>query len=178
MKGLSAPTPPIVSVGDCDGSVVSAAENGDDKANRRAPRDQIAFARTATSIARRLRIRRFSIEAGAASPRASAQEAHPGPLQLLRCQRQLQKSAASRRAGEAGLVQMALPSESPEASHVGAVRGLTSRLPASEALYHGFWRPWFHGAIRAKRLCGRIGRFASRPPAALWARREAPVYLW
>jgi len=42
----------------------------------------------------------------------SAHEAHPGPLQLFRCERQLQKSAARHRTGEAVLVQMALPSES------------------------------------------------------------------
>ncbi len=68
--------------------------------------------------------------------RGSAQgapETHPGPLQLLRCQRQLRKLAAGHRAGEAVLVQVALPSESPQASHVEAVRGLASRLPAPEA---------------------------------------------
>src|SRR5262249_24301840 len=60
----------------------------------------------------------------------SAHEAHPGPLQLLRGERQLPKSAARPRAGEALLVHVALPSEPAQASHLGAVRGPASRFPA------------------------------------------------
>jgi hypothetical protein len=52
----------------------------------------------------------------------SAHETHQAPLQLLRRQRQLRISAASRRAGEAGSVQVAPSSESIQASHMDVVR--------------------------------------------------------
>ncbi len=63
----------------------------------------------------------------------SAHEAHPGPFQLLRGERQLSKSAARPRAGRAVLVQVALLSEPAHASHLGAVRGPASRPPAPDA---------------------------------------------
>jgi hypothetical protein len=72
----------------------------------------------------------------------SAHETHPGALQLLRRERQLQKSAAGDRAGEAHRVQVALPSEPAQASHVGTVRGPTPRLPAPQASDRGsIWGP-------------------------------------
>ena len=66
-----------------------------------------------------------------------AHETLPRPLQLLRRQRQLSKLVARHRVREAILVQMALPSESTQASHVGAVRGFTSRLPTPRSSDHG-----------------------------------------
>ena len=62
-----------------------------------------------------------------------AHKTHPRLLQLLGCPRRLHESSASRRRGEAVLVQMALPSEPWPASHVGAVHGLASRLSAPDA---------------------------------------------
>jgi hypothetical protein len=83
----------------------------------------------------------------------SAHEAHSGSLQLLRRQRQLSKSAVRRRAGEAILVQVALPSEPAQAPYLGAVRGSASRLPAPEAPDHS---PDL-GPVATSRISGGAG---------------------
>jgi hypothetical protein len=83
----------------------------------------------------------------------SAHEAHSGSLQLLRRQRQLSKSAVRRRAGEAILVQVALPSEPAQAPYLGAVRGSASRLPAPKAPDHS---PDL-GPVATSRISGGAG---------------------
>jgi len=95
-------------------------------------------------------------------PARGAQEAHPGPLQLLRGrgERQLPKFAARPRTGEAVLVQVALPSEPTQASHLGAVRGLAPRFPAPAASDHG---PDL-GPLTTSRLHGGAGWWKSPCP--------------
>jgi len=58
-----------------------------------------------------------------------AHEAHPRSFQRFRRKWQLSELAACHRAGEAILVQVALPSEPTQASHVRAVRGEWGTTP-------------------------------------------------
>jgi hypothetical protein len=82
------------------------------------------------------------------------------PLQLLRRQRQLPQLAVARRGGEAGLVQVALPSEPAQASHLGAIRGFASRLPAPPTSDHGSDL----GSVATSRISGGAGWWQSPRP--------------
>ena len=61
---------------------------------------------------------------------------------------------------EAGLVQVALPSEPAQASHLGAIRGFASRLPAPPTSDHGSDL----GSVATSRISGRAGWWKSPCP--------------
>ncbi len=66
-------------------------------------------------------------------PARRAQETYPGVTSTTSVSTATTRSLAGpRRASGARLVQVALPSEPANASHVGAVRKISSRLPASQ----------------------------------------------
>ncbi len=89
-----------------------------------------------------------------------AHEAHPGSLQLLRHQRQLSKSASVCRRGEAGLVQVASPSEPATAPHLGDVRQAVAALSSPTSPYHD---PNL-GDVATSQLSGRAGWWKSPCP--------------
>jgi hypothetical protein len=95
-----------------------------------------------------------------------------GTLQLLRRQRQLQKLVAGDRAGEAYLVQVALPPEPTQASHLGAVRGSASRLPAPSTPAHRSDL----GRVATSRISGGAGWWKS-PCPDLERARDCPGLL-
>jgi hypothetical protein len=89
-----------------------------------------------------------------------AQEAPPGPLQLLRRERQLSQFADARRTGEAGLVQVASPSKPATAPHMGEVRRATQALSSPASPPRG---PNL-GDVTASHLSGRAGWWKSPCP--------------
>ena len=89
-----------------------------------------------------------------------AHEAHPGPLQLLRRERQLPQLADARRGNEAGLVQVAPPLEPTGAPHLGEVRRAVEALSSSASPHHG---PNL-GDVATSHLNGRAGWWKSPCP--------------
>lgn len=85
-----------------------------------------------------VRLRLLSTPSTLAGPGTArrALQATPGPLQLLRRERQLSQFAVARRGYEAALVQVAVPSQPTQTPGVGASRGPAPRHAASATPDH------------------------------------------
>ncbi len=107
------------------------------------------------------------------------------PLQLLRRQRQLSESVAACRSNEAGLVQVVVPSQPAQASHVGEVYGSPPTDASSPPTDHG---PDL-GCVTTSHINGRAGWWKSpcpdlargrggQPPGLLYnkARAHSPIF--
>jgi len=117
-----------------------------------------------------------------------AQSTCARPLQLLRRQRQLSESAAARRSHEAGVVQMAVPSQPAHALDVGEVWRRAPAVPSPPPTDYG---PHL-GRLATSHINGRAGWWKSpcpdrargrggKPPGLLYNglfhRRRAPTLL-
>src|SRR5207248_5373318 len=95
------------------------------------------------------------------------------PLQLLRRAWQFSESAATRRSDEAGLVQVAVPSQPAQASHVGEVYGFPPTEASSPPTDHG---PDL-GRITTSHTDGRAGWWKSPCPDLARGRGGKPPGL-
>ena len=95
------------------------------------------------------------------------------PLQLLRRQRQLSESVAACRSNEAGLVQVVVPSQPAQASHVGEVYGSPPTDASSPPTDHG---PDL-GCVTTSHINGRAGWWKSPCPDLARGRGGQPPGL-
>src|SRR2546426_10272233 len=102
-----------------------------------------------------------------------AQSTRARPLQLLRRQRQLSQYAAARRSHEAGLVQMAVPSQPAHALDVGEGWRLAPAVPSPPPTDYG--PPLGRGATRS--INGRAGWWTSPCPDLARGRGGKPPGL-
>jgi hypothetical protein len=111
-----------------------------------------------------------------------AQSTFTRPLQLLRGQRQLWESAATRRSDEAGVVQVAVSSQPAQTSHMGEVHGSPPTAASSPPTDHG---PDL-GCVTTSHIDGRAGWWKSpcpdlargrggQPPGLLYKALFAPL---
>jgi len=102
-----------------------------------------------------------------------AQSTRARPLQLLRHQRPLSQYAAARRSHEAGLVQMAVPSQPAHALDVGEVWRLAPAVPSSPPTDYG---PHL-GRVATSHINGRAGWWKSPCPDLARGRGGKPPGL-
>ena len=91
-----------------------------------------------------------------AGPARSAHETLGRTLQLLRGERQPPKPDQSGLRHDAGLVQMAAPSQPANASHVGAIRQTAGTIPASPPARSGAHM----GRVDTRHISGRAGNIS------------------
>src|SRR4029077_9800088 len=102
-----------------------------------------------------------------------AQSTRARPLQLLRRQRQLSQYAAARRSHEAGLVQMAVPSQPAHALDWGEVWTLAPAVPSPPPTDYG---PHL-GRVATSHINGRAGWWKSPCPDLARGRGGKPPGL-
>ena len=102
-----------------------------------------------------------------------AQSTFARPLQLLRGQRQLWESAATRRSDEAGVVQVAVSSQPAQTSHMGEVHGSPPTAASSPPTDHGPDLGW----VTTSHIDGRAGWWQSPCPDLARGRGEKPPGL-